>query len=74
MLGRILAYQNKQHCGKWAGAGGTGVNEQAPQDSEAAGSDEDITHCSSLEMVRSLIPHQTLYFIIHCKRFLYNLF
>lgn len=74
MLGRILASQNKHHYGKWAGAGGTGVNERAPQDSEAADSDEGITRCSFPEAVTSLIPYQMLYFVICCKRFLYDLF
>ena len=47
MLGRILAYQNKHHYGEQTGAGGTGVNERTLQDAEAAGSDKDITRCSS---------------------------
>lgn len=52
-----------------------GLSEQAPlRQVEAAGSDEDITRCSFLETVISLIPAHTLYFIIRCKRFLYDLF
>lgn len=74
VLGSTLACQNKHHCGKWAGTGGTGAAERELQDSEAAGSDEDITHCSFLEMAKILISYQTLYFIIHCRRFLYDLF